>query len=111
LVEKHRDELIAIQVEETTSTHSMSGKFISFRSLNLLVFTCSSDFGIKLTLECLNEIAAACTMLRGEVACAEPSERAYIEYCPYGIVYSSSPWNAPYVSLSKSEQFANAHDY
>ncbi|KAL8278624.1 hypothetical protein RQP46_008916 [Phenoliferia psychrophenolica] len=34
---------------------------------------------------------------RGEIATTDKSQKAYIERCPYGVVFGMAPWNAPTV--------------
>ncbi|KZV92379.1 aldehyde dehydrogenase [Exidia glandulosa HHB12029] len=70
-------ELAELEFRETTSSGGWSG------------------FEMGLALEVIEELAAASTALRGEIAPSHAGQRAYLTRVPYGVVFAMAPWNAP----------------
>jgi len=79
IAKSRHEELAALESSETTS------------SFGWAMFDCS------LLIQQLEEVAACATSIRGEIAATGPGQRAYIQHCPYGVVFGMAPWNAPFV--------------
>jgi len=78
LLKTRSAELAVLEAKETTSAPGWSG------------------FDVGLAADVLEELAAASTALRGEIAPSPPGQRAYILREPFGVVFAIAPWNAPY---------------
>ncbi|KAH7106031.1 aldehyde dehydrogenase [Auriculariales sp. MPI-PUGE-AT-0066] len=76
---KRKEELVAIEVCETTSAPMHAG------------------LNHGLALEVLEELAGVATTIRDEIAPHTPNQSAYITRVPFGVVFAMAPWNAPWV--------------